>query len=200
MSKEPLGPTWEMHTEEGKALERECQDSWNRFCFSHFAWSCSLVYHMKFCCVDLGFYLWSISNLILRETLFGNESTILYLEIVTESKWFLPLHSAIVSWLLRIFLINCVLSCSSCVRLCTPMDCSPPGFSVHGILQAGILRWVAMSRKITFPLFHKNFLSVCNVKITVPEVGDAKKKKKVVFILWRHTCHDIDKQTQNRMC
>ena len=25
-----------------------------------------------------------------------------------------------------------------------PMDCSPPGFSVHGILQAGILKWVAI--------------------------------------------------------
>ena len=25
-----------------------------------------------------------------------------------------------------------------------PMDCSPPGSSVHGILQAKILKWVAM--------------------------------------------------------
>ena len=28
--------------------------------------------------------------------------------------------------------------------LCEPMDYSPPGFSVHGILQARILEWVAM--------------------------------------------------------
>ena len=28
--------------------------------------------------------------------------------------------------------------------LCNPMDCSPPGSSVHGILQAGILEWAAM--------------------------------------------------------
>ena len=28
--------------------------------------------------------------------------------------------------------------------LCDPIDCSPPGFSVHGILQARILEWVAM--------------------------------------------------------
>ena len=27
--------------------------------------------------------------------------------------------------------------------LCNPTDCSPPGTSVHGILQAGILEWVA---------------------------------------------------------
>ena len=28
--------------------------------------------------------------------------------------------------------------------LCDPMDCSPPGSSVHGILQARILEWFAM--------------------------------------------------------
>ena len=33
----------------------------------------------------------------------------------------------------------------SCLTLCDPMDCSLPGSSVHGILQAGILEWVATS-------------------------------------------------------
>ena len=32
----------------------------------------------------------------------------------------------------------------SCLTLCNPMDCSPPGTSVHGILQARILEWVSM--------------------------------------------------------
>ena len=32
----------------------------------------------------------------------------------------------------------------SCLTLCHSMDCSPPGSSVHGILQAKILEWVAM--------------------------------------------------------
>ena len=32
-----------------------------------------------------------------------------------------------------------------CPTLCNPMDCSPPGFSVHGIFQARILEWVAIS-------------------------------------------------------
>ena len=32
----------------------------------------------------------------------------------------------------------------SCPTLCNPTDCSLPGSSVHGILQAGILEWVAM--------------------------------------------------------
>ena len=31
----------------------------------------------------------------------------------------------------------------SCWTLCDPMDCSPPGSSVHGILQTRILEWVA---------------------------------------------------------
>ena len=32
----------------------------------------------------------------------------------------------------------------SCPALCNPMDCSPPGSSVHGILQVGILEWIAI--------------------------------------------------------
>ena len=32
-----------------------------------------------------------------------------------------------------------------CQTLCDPMDCSSPGSSVHGILQARILEWVAIS-------------------------------------------------------
>ena len=33
----------------------------------------------------------------------------------------------------------------SCPTLCNPMDCSPPGSSVHGIFQARVLEWVAIS-------------------------------------------------------
>ena len=35
-------------------------------------------------------------------------------------------------------------SLQSCLIDCDPMDCSSPGSSVHGILQARILEWVAM--------------------------------------------------------
>ena len=37
----------------------------------------------------------------------------------------------------------CVLVAQSCPTLCDPMDSSPPGSSVHGILQARTLEWVA---------------------------------------------------------
>ena len=36
-----------------------------------------------------------------------------------------------------------MLVCQSCWTLCNPMDCSPPGSSVHGILQARVLEGVA---------------------------------------------------------
>ena len=32
----------------------------------------------------------------------------------------------------------------SCIRLCDPMDCNLPGSSIHGILQARVLGWVAI--------------------------------------------------------
>ena len=36
-------------------------------------------------------------------------------------------------------------SFQSCPTLCDPVDCSLPGFSIHGILQARTLEWVAIS-------------------------------------------------------
>ena len=39
----------------------------------------------------------------------------------------------------------CVLNCSVVRDSCDPIDCSLPGFSVHGILQARILELVAIS-------------------------------------------------------
>ena len=38
-----------------------------------------------------------------------------------------------------------VLATQLCPILCKPMDCSPPGSSVHGIFKARILEWVAIS-------------------------------------------------------
>ena len=43
--------------------------------------------------------------------------------------------------------MGCMYMCSVaqwCPTLCDPMDCSPPGSSVHGILQARILEWIAI--------------------------------------------------------
>ena len=51
----------------------------------------------------------------------------------------------------KIFPLGFIVSMHTCVHaylcltLCNPMDCSPPGSSVHGIFQARILEWVAIS-------------------------------------------------------
>ena len=47
----------------------------------------------------------------------------------------------------------CVLVTQSCPTLGDPLDCSPPGSSVYGILQARILEWVAIfsSRGLSQP-------------------------------------------------
>ena len=37
----------------------------------------------------------------------------------------------------------CAKSLQSCLTLCDPIGCRPPGSSVYGILQAIILEWVA---------------------------------------------------------
>ena len=80
------------------------------------------------------------------------------MEINIESQFFLnqTLHAPLDSKLrgLRFWIVSC--SCSvhygggglvaqSCLTLCNPMDFSPPGSSVHGISQARVLEWIAIS-------------------------------------------------------
>ena len=56
------------------------------------------------------------------------------------------LHIALVKTNKTIHYEVCVcLVAQSCLTLCNPMNCSPPGSSVHNILQAKILEWVALS-------------------------------------------------------
>ena len=69
----------------------------------------------------------------------------------TERKFKLPQNTFQRSSLLLTYLyfyfyqINAAKSLQSCPTLCDPMDCSLPGSPVHGILQARILEWVAIS-------------------------------------------------------
>ena len=64
----------------------------------------------------------------------------------------LPLRIQRVNVLVHQFIFPALLSSPlvtpSCPTLCDPMDCGPPGSSVHGILQAGILEWAAISSSI----------------------------------------------------
>ena len=71
--------------------------------------------------------------------------TIPLLQIVSEHHAELPvLHS---NFSLAIYFTNpCMYAklLQSCLTLCDFTNCSPPGSSVHGILQARIMEWVAM--------------------------------------------------------
>ena len=60
-----------------------------------------------------------------------------------ELPLFIKINPCAYSPIIKTGLTACVLT-QSCTTLCDPLDCSPPGSSVHGILQARILEWVAM--------------------------------------------------------
>ena len=46
----------------------------------------------------------------------------------------------------------------SCPTLSDPMDCSPPGSSIHGIFQARVLEWGAITFSTQLLLLHYTFL------------------------------------------
>ena len=53
------------------------------------------------------------------------------------------LHTTLLGMLFEIAAVAAK-SLQSCLTLCSPIDGSPPGSSVHGIFQARILEWVAI--------------------------------------------------------
>ena len=50
--------------------------------------------------------------------------------------------------------VLCAKSLQSCLTLCSPKDCNPLGSSVHEILQARVLQWVAMPHTHTHICTH----------------------------------------------
>ena len=65
--------------------------------------------------------------------------------------WFLAVFFAPIKFFVFLAVSKClilleveVLIAQSCPTLCNPMDCSTPGSSFHGVLQARILEWVAI--------------------------------------------------------
>ena len=83
-------------------------------------------------------------------------------------------------------------SLQSCPTLYNPMDCSLPGFSVHGILQARTLEWVAISFSLAegltwfkFPLWD---YALSHREQDICGLSEARMK---------HSRHQPDKQTLN---
>ena len=97
----------------------------------------------------------------------------------------------------------------SCPTLCDPMDYSPPGFSIHGIFQARILEWVAISfsRRSSSPRDQTRVSRIvgrCFIVWTTREVKHRYTSlyKNIVFLLSKYSVvecldhmEDVNSQT-----
>ena len=82
-------------------------------------------------------HLWRLSPLLYKKNWTNNEG--LFSKTFFLYTFLDP--GIIYSWS---YFFHCVCA-QSCPTLCNPMDCSPQDASVHGIFQARILEWVAIS-------------------------------------------------------
>ena len=64
-----------------------------------------------------------------------------------------------------------------CPTLSNPIDCSPPGSSVHGIFQARVLEWVAIAFSGILYIF-------INIKIYIKTIKKAECQRIDAFELW----------------
>ena len=94
-----------------------------------------ILFHQRFVCVSL-----------------SDSVQIFFLFIVSVLVYVVPSSLSFTIEILRLFMLIghrdcsvCVLIAQSCLTLCNPTDCSSPGSSVHGILQARTLEEVATS-------------------------------------------------------
>ena len=92
-----------------------------------------------------------------------------------------------------------ILKLQSCLIVCNPMDCSLPGSSVHGIIQARILEWVAISfsrgdltdsgikpMSLVAPTFQAEslFLSHLESPTTIPDKQIYRYRKQINGCQW----------------
>ena len=76
----------------------------------------------------------------------------------------------------------------SCLTICDTMDCSPPGSSIHGTLQARILEWVAISsfRENCRPRDQRRISCVGKQTLPLSPLGSPDK-----LILWPKDAHHV---------
>ena len=82
----------------------------------------------------------------------------------------------------------CVLVTQSCLTLCNSLDWSPPGSSVHGILQARILEWVAIPffRGSSQPRDRTRVSCIAGRFFTTREKNNRYEHKYLVLLLLNH--------------
>ena len=81
-----------------------------------------------------------------------------------------PCNCQVSFWISEAAFSHCLVcmhakSLQSCLTLCNPIDCSPPGSSVHRILQGRILEWVAMPSSGDLPNSGIRPASLCIVHL-----------------------------------
>ena len=78
--------------------------------------------------------------------------------------------------------------CSACLTLCDPVDCSPPGSSVHGILQATALEWVAVhfSRGSSWPRDRTQVSCIAGGFFLAAETPGEPTLKSVIYHIFYH--------------
>ena len=92
--------------------------------------------------------------------------------IVLTSLWLTP------QW-------SCSEVAQSCPTLCNAMDCSLPGFSIHGVFQARVLEWVAISfsRGPSRPRDQTQVSCTAGRRFTVWATGEASQSRMLVKTL-----------------
>ena len=79
----------------------------------------------------------------------------------------------------------------SCPTLRDPMDCSPPGSSVHGISQARVLEWVAIANILIFIFIFKTNLGISDYLLMYNTSNIlAVSVKREDILIWLHLCEN----------
>ena len=86
----------------------------------------------------------------------------------------------------------------SCLTLCDPMDCSPPGSAIHGIFQARVLEWGAIASPITSWQIDGETMETLTDFISlgskITEYGDCSHEIKRHLLLGKKSMGNLDSE------